>query len=145
MKHAPRAIAITTLLSLSLGSVAIFGALVPAAVHADNDVARRTCQDGGWLVTSFAQFQSRHTPGDDSGELDEVKALVAKRTAADVDAIRRWNVGGPAYRWNQLAVEEMLGAFVATLRRDRRWPTVSNNVSPSITLAATWNMRSSVL
>jgi hypothetical protein len=114
-----RNVALIGLLSYSLGAAAMFGFLAPGATHATSEVTGPAPHDGGWLVTSFAEFQSPRPPADDGGELDEVQALVARRSAADVERIRWWDVGGPAYRWNQLAVGEMLGAFVTTLPATR--------------------------
>jgi ribulose 1,5-bisphosphate synthetase/thiazole synthase len=34
--------------------------------------------------------------------------MIANRSAADIAQARWWDVGGPAYRWNEIAVKEML-------------------------------------
>lgn len=96
---------------------------------------RTAMRGGGWLVASFAEFQNSPPPADVSGELDQVRALVAKRSSADVERIRWWNVGGPAYRWNQLAIEEMLAAFVTTLPATRSLALLHTAIDDAITAA----------
>ena len=110
--------------------------IVPGATNATSEVAGPAPHDEGWLVTSFAEFQSPHPPADDGGELDEVKALVARRSAADVERIRWWDVGGPAYRWNQLATEEMLAAFITTLPATRNLTLLHTAIDDAV--AAAW-------
>jgi membrane-associated phospholipid phosphatase len=71
-----------------------------------------------WLVKSIADLKG--SPLDAAAnELDEVRALVGGRSTADVERIRWWAVGGPAYRWNEIAIEEMLKEFVGTLPATR--------------------------
>jgi membrane-associated phospholipid phosphatase len=130
------------MLLLSLGAAAIFGFLAPGATHAVNDPAGPAVPDGGWLVTSLAELQSLQPPADDGGELDEVKALVARRTADDVEMIRWWDVGGPAYRWNQIVVEEMLGAFVTTLPATRNLTLLHTAIDDAV--AAAWGAKRAV-
>jgi membrane-associated phospholipid phosphatase len=38
--------------------------------------------------------------------------MAAKRTADDTERIRWWSVGGPTYRWNEIAIDELLDSFV---------------------------------
>jgi membrane-associated phospholipid phosphatase len=45
-------------------------------------------------------------------ELSELKAIMAKAKAEDLARMAWWNVGGPAYRWNEIAIEELLDRFV---------------------------------
>jgi membrane-associated phospholipid phosphatase len=66
----------------------------------------------GWLVKSFSEFRSAAPPAIARDELDEMKAMIAKRTAADVERIHWWSIGGPVYRWNEIAIEEFLDNFV---------------------------------
>jgi membrane-associated phospholipid phosphatase len=110
--------------------------IVPGATAATSEVVGPAPRDGGWLVTSFAKLQSPRPAADDGGELDEVKALVAERSAADVERIRWWDVGGPAYRWNQLATDAMLGAFVTTLPATRNLTLLHTAIDDAV--AAAW-------
>jgi membrane-associated phospholipid phosphatase len=71
-----------------------------------------------WLVKSTAVL-ARVPLVAAPNELEEVRALITRRSAADVERIRWWHVGGPAYRWNEVAVEEMLKEFVTTLPATR--------------------------
>ena len=66
----------------------------------------------GWLVKSFSDLKSAPPPATARDELAQVKAMMAKRTAADVERIHWWSVGGPVYRWNEIAIEELLDNFV---------------------------------
>ncbi len=71
-----------------------------------------TARPEGWLVKSVDELRSPPPPANARDELNELKAIVAKRTADDVERIRWWSVGGPAYRWNEIAVGELLDNFV---------------------------------
>jgi membrane-associated phospholipid phosphatase len=66
----------------------------------------------GWLVAGFGELSISAPAAAAPADLDELKAIVAGRTPADVEKIRWWNVGGPVYRWNEIAVEAMMDAFV---------------------------------
>jgi hypothetical protein len=68
----------------------------------------------GWLVKSVADLGTTPLPPHADGELAELKALLDKRSAADVERALWWDAGGPAYRWNEIAIEEMLKAPPAT-------------------------------
>jgi membrane-associated phospholipid phosphatase len=66
----------------------------------------------GWLVKSFDELKGSAAPINARDELNELKEIVAKRTAGDVERIRWWSVGGPAYRWNEIAIDQLLENFV---------------------------------
>ena len=51
-------------------------------------------------------------PPNGKAELAELRALASQRGATDIARIRWWNTGGPAYRWNELAIEAMMDDFV---------------------------------
>jgi hypothetical protein len=74
----------------------------------------------GWLVESVTDLGSVPPPPQAEGEIGEVKALVAKRNAADIERALWWDVGGAAYRWNEIAIEEMLREFITTLPATRK-------------------------
>jgi hypothetical protein len=50
----------------------------------------------------------------EESEIDEVRKLVKRRTAADIERILWWDAGGPAYRWNEIAIAAMLEEFFVT-------------------------------
>jgi len=43
-----------------------------------------------------------------AGELTALKTMVANRNVSEIAQARWWDVGGPVYRWNEIAVSEML-------------------------------------
>ncbi len=66
----------------------------------------------GWLQPADGDPDVPAPPADTQRELAELAAIAAKRTHADVARARWWNVGGPAYRWNELAIDALLDDFV---------------------------------
>ena len=72
-----------------------------------------------WLVTSADGLRSPPPPADAAEELRQLKDLTSHRTAADMDRITWWDVGGPVYRWNQIASDELLDHGVNTLMATR--------------------------
>jgi membrane-associated phospholipid phosphatase len=72
-----------------------------------------------WLVSSADALHSPPPPGNATEELRQLKDLTNRRTAADLDLIAWWDVGGPVYRWNQIASAELLDHGVNTLMATR--------------------------
>lgn len=66
----------------------------------------------GWLVKSHTDIVIDPAPQAVQGEVDALKAIVAKRTPNDVAQYHWWSVGGPVYRWNEIVVEEIQDGFV---------------------------------
>jgi membrane-associated phospholipid phosphatase len=66
----------------------------------------------GWLVKSYRDVQPSATRQNGRNEQAALKAITAKRTAADVARIRWWATGGPAYRWNEIVLDELQENFV---------------------------------
>jgi membrane-associated phospholipid phosphatase len=123
---------VPALLALLLGSAALLGVLPPDAAHAR--------QPGeGWLVRSLADLQGPPPSVGQGDELGTVRALVAKRTIDDVERIHWWNVGGPAYRWNQIAVDAMLDDFVTTLPATRNLALLHAAIDDAV--AAAWAIK----
>ncbi|MDZ4767365.1 MAG: phosphatase PAP2 family protein [Chloroflexota bacterium] len=63
-----------------------------------------------WVLDSGSQFRL-DAPPDDAATATEIAQLiemVADRDEAGLIQIDYWNTGAPAYRWNQIAMEEML-------------------------------------
>ena len=65
----------------------------------------------GWLLKSPGQIDVP-APPDVTDELNKLKAIVAKRTAADVSRFQWWSTGGPVYRWNEIMIDELLDNFI---------------------------------
>lgn len=68
--------------------------------------------EDGWHVKSYAEVQAPVPAANGPAELAALKGLVATRTAEDVARFQWWSVGGPAYRWNEIILDEMLEGFV---------------------------------
>jgi membrane-associated phospholipid phosphatase len=66
----------------------------------------------GWLVKSYRDVQPSAARQNGRSEQAALKAITAQRTAADVARIRWWATGGPAYRWNEIILDEMQESFV---------------------------------
>jgi hypothetical protein len=67
-----------------------------------------------WLTSGPEALRSPATPADAKEELRQLKELASHRTAEDLDLIAWWDVGGPVYRWNQIANDELLDHGVTT-------------------------------
>lgn len=89
-----------------------------------------------WLVESIAEFRVAPPPTDGKAELAEMRALVAQRNAADVARIRWWDTGGPAYRWNELAIDALLDEFVTLPLASRHLAVVHVAIDDAV--AAAW-------
>jgi membrane-associated phospholipid phosphatase len=62
-----------------------------------------------WVIESGDQFRPAAPPDEaaTAAEIEELVALAARRNTATKLQIDYWNAGPPAYRWNQIAVQEM--------------------------------------
>lgn len=92
--------------TVALGVAAL---MLPAAAHATSAPTPRM---EGWLVKSYDQVQVTAPAKDLQGERAALRAIVAKRTASDLARFGWWATGGPAYRWNEMLLDEMQDAFV---------------------------------
>lgn len=119
--------------------LALLWAISPTAT-ADQPTALKP-RAQGWLVTGLGDPSSPAPASDLRVDLDKLKAMVAKRTAADVEKIRWWNVGGPVYRWNEIAVEAMMDAFVTMPLAARHLALVHAAMDDAI--AVSWHDRKS--
>jgi hypothetical protein len=72
-----------------------------------------------WLTSGPEALRSPPPPADAMEELHQLKDLASHRTAADLDLIAWWDVGGPVYRWNQIANDELLDHGVITVMASR--------------------------
>ena len=72
-----------------------------------------------WLTSGPEALRSPPPPADAMQELRQLKDLASHRTAADLDLIAWWDVGGPVYRWNQIANDELLDHGVITVMASR--------------------------
>jgi membrane-associated phospholipid phosphatase len=91
-------------------AVSVMFALVPAATPAGPSAPMPRAE--GWLVKAMSELEVPAPPASLEAELERIKAMEAKRTSVDVDRMRWWSVGGPGYRWSEIAVEELIENFV---------------------------------
>jgi membrane-associated phospholipid phosphatase len=96
----------------------------------------------GWLVESVTDLGSVPPPPQAEGEIGEVKALVAKRNTADIERALWWDVGGPAYRWNEIAIEEMLREFITTLPATRNLTLIHTAIDDAV--GAAWTAKQAI-
>ncbi|WOH48339.1 hypothetical protein [Bradyrhizobium sp. sBnM-33] len=63
-----------------------------------------------WILSTVGDLKTAPPPAGKAAatELTALKAMVASRSVSEVSQARWWDVGGPAYRWNEIAVSEML-------------------------------------
>lgn len=69
-------------------------------------------------------------------ELRDARALITRRTVDDEARIRWWNVGGPAYRWNEIAVTTLLDEFVTLPLAARHLALVHAAIDDAVAIAA---------
>jgi hypothetical protein len=63
-----------------------------------------------WVLTSGSQLRLPAPPDKAAteAEIQQLKAMMGGPRTAGIDQIAYWDTGGPSYRWNQIAVDEML-------------------------------------
>lgn len=61
-----------------------------------------------WVLESGDQFRLDAPPGDNAAEIAQLKAMAAERDEDALLQIAYWNAGPPSYRWNQIAMNELL-------------------------------------
>jgi PAP2 superfamily len=92
----------------------LFVALSRGAVVA-TDAKEFTAAD--WpmrLISSIEAIRSPPPPAKTDEELRQLKDLIGRRTDADAELVMWWDRGGPVYRWNQIAVDELLEHGIIT-------------------------------
>ncbi|HEX3177806.1 MAG TPA: phosphatase PAP2 family protein [Methylomirabilota bacterium] len=68
---------------------------------------------GAWTTWVIGPARALRLPPpppatDSAAELAELRALTGARSSAALEAVAYWDVGPPSYRWNELAVSELL-------------------------------------
>jgi hypothetical protein len=87
-------------------------AAVALAVSLVEAAETPTTRASAWLTTSSADIAVAASPRDLQAEVAALKTITAKRTADDIARFHWWATGGPAYRWNEVILDEMQEAFV---------------------------------
>jgi hypothetical protein len=86
-----------------------------------------------WLVPSISELTV--PPPAKNEHLAELKALVAGRKSEDLARIAWWNVGGPVYRWNEIAIDELLDGFVTLPLAARHLALLHTAIDDAVTIA----------
>ena len=110
--------------------------LVGAHVAAQDRRAPVALRGEGWLGVPIVELRGAPLATNVKDELAQVRRLAAGRSAADVERIRWWDAGGPAYRWNELAVAAMLDEFVTLPLAARNLALVQAAVDDAVAAAA---------
>src|SRR5207247_7685930 len=68
-----------------------------------------------WILSSGNQMRLAAPPGadDTAAELASLKQIMASADGAARAQVAYWNAGSPAYRWMQIASEQMVGRNLA--------------------------------
>jgi hypothetical protein len=63
-----------------------------------------------WVLTSASQLRPPPPPAASGtkAEIKTLQALVRERDSAALDRINFWDVGGPIYRWNEIATDQII-------------------------------------
>jgi hypothetical protein len=111
MKTTVRSMGVARIIAFALGSACAVAAIsnaAPATIASPDPLPRPE----GWLVKSYGEIMLPAPPKNARDELSALKAIVAKRTAEDIARYKWWATGGPVYRWNELALDELQESFV---------------------------------
>ena len=130
MRSIMLAVGAVTALALSIGG--------PLTAHAREATAPRA---QGWLVSAYGQVEVPPPAPDVKAELTELKRIMAKRTPEDIARFQWWATGGPVYRWNELAVEEMLDGFITVPMVNRHLALIHAAMDDAVAVA--WHHRAS--
>ena len=98
-------------LSFSIAFAALsVGIISSVAASPVSDAPAQAVAEHMWVLESADQFRAA-APPDDAATAQEVAQLLEMASARDADALNQiayWNSGPPVYRWNQIALDEML-------------------------------------
>ncbi|MGY3033019.1 membrane-associated phospholipid phosphatase [Bradyrhizobium sp. USDA 4354] len=99
-----------TSISRSMAGI-VAAALVVAAA---TDRVEAAGEHATWILSTVHDLKSKPPPVGEAaaGDLAALKTMIANRNASDIAQARWWDAGGPSYRWNEIAVKEMLAHFV---------------------------------
>lgn len=114
-------------------------AALALASFAGNAHATPTPRTQGWLVASYGEIDVPPQPQNAQGELAEIKKIVAKRMPDDVVRYHWWATGGPAYRWNEIAVDAMLDNFITVPLAHRHLALIHAAIDDAVAVA--WHYR----
>ena len=89
-----------------IGAIAL---LAPIAVaHAGEQIEPSAGNWKTWVIPSARDFRAPPPPNDAGAEITKLKTLAKQRDATAKDLIAYWDVGPPSYRWQEIALDEVL-------------------------------------
>jgi membrane-associated phospholipid phosphatase len=89
-----------------IGAIALLAGI--ATVRAGGPIEPNGGSWKTWVISSGRDFRVPPPPNDAAAEIAEVKALVGQRDAKARELIAYWDVGPPSYRWQQIALDEVM-------------------------------------
>jgi membrane-associated phospholipid phosphatase len=94
-----------------------------------------------WVLSSGSQFRLPPPPdaAATQAELAQLRDMVARRDAEARERIAWWDAAAPAYRWNQIALEEALRAGLPANMASRRLALLHTALAD--TMVATWDSK----
>ena len=94
-----------------------------------------------WVLSSGSQFRLPPPPDDAATriELERLRGMIASRDPAVRDRIAWWDSIAPAYRWNQIALEESLKAGLNANLASRRLALL--HITLADAMIATWDSK----
>ena len=95
----------------------------------------------GWLAKSYGQIEVPAPQKNVKDDEVELRAITAKSTASDIARFKWWAVGGPAYRWNEIIIDELLDNFVTLPLAARHLALFHAALDDAV--AVTWHHRKS--
>ena len=107
---------IVTLLLVGASSAAVAG----------RDIGQVEPQAGAWHTWVLESGSQLRPSGPPSGretqrEIAELKKLATHRYEAAMDRIAYWNTGAPVYRWNDMALQEIMQRSMNVITGGRLW------------------------
>lgn len=94
-----------------------------------------------WVLRSVAGLRLPPPPdaAASEGEIRSLRTLAAQRDATALDLINFWDVGGPAFRWNEIVTDEITNNKLSTPASARARALV--NVAIYDALVAAWDSK----
>jgi PAP2 superfamily len=126
--------------SVSRATVLITALVVSfETAHAQPDAEAGKWQT--WVLSSGSQFRLPPPPDDAATriELERLRGMIASRDPAVRDRIAWWDSAAPAYRWNQIALDESLKAGLNANLASRRLALL--HITLADAMVATWDSK----
>jgi hypothetical protein len=106
------------------------------AAEANDSQAILSPRSEAWLIKSADDLGLPPPSASEESEIGQVRKLVKQRTAADIGRILWWDAGGPAYRWNEIAIAAMLEEFVTSLPASRNLALLHAAIDDAVMVAS---------